>query len=169
MKRYIQSQEYISAMATEQKKLIKQLESWEEIVTEHIAKCVMYGDSLGIDKYNHWVEHEIATWLSDANDILVKPFNKKLKPHDYQSTLFAGLGDDKVDARVALHELQRRNNKSTEPYPYVEVDDKMIEKMFEVSGLIVKTFVPILSDTNSLSKKDIETKLHEVLDPICLK
>jgi len=169
MKMYIKSQKYIYAMSTERKKFIKQLESWEEELTEHIAKCVMYGDSLGVNKYNHWIEHEIATWLNDANDTLVKPSNKKLKPRDYASTLFAGLGTDRVDARVVLHDLQRMNHKSAEPYPDVDVDSAMIERMFQASNSIVKTFLPILSSVNSLSKEDIERKLHEVLDPICLK
>lgn len=166
MKRYIHAA-YIRAMSIEKSKLEKRMEAWSVLIAEHLAKCAMYGDSLGQGKYNHWVEHELATWLSDTNEIVCKHNNKKLKPRQYEEQLFGWLGNSRADARVNLHELQRKNRSSSEPYPEVEVDDKMIEGMYQISQAVIERFVPLLATRNSLTKQDIESILHNIMDPIC--
>lgn len=165
MKRLIPT--YIQAMSLDKHKLINKLDSWSEEITEHVAKCVMYGTTLGESKYNHWIEHEIATWICDANDFTCKHNNKKLKPRDYEDHLFGYLGDSIAEARANLHGLQLHNKKFYESYPYIEVDDDMIRKMFDASQQILAQFVPILSSKNSLTKDDIQSILHNILDPIC--
>ena len=159
----------IFGMSQERAPFKKKMESWGELIEEHLSKCAMYGDTLSGGKYNHWIEDELATYLSDTNDATFKPKGSKLKPHDYESLLFGGLGDDRTDARICLHNLQAYNRKQKESYPYVTVDDDMIDKMYRASQAIINKFVPILSTKNSLSKKDIESILHNILDPICLK
>lgn len=166
MKRYIKSSS-IFAMAIEKDKLEQRMRSWSDLIVEHLAKCAMYGDTLPGNKYNHWIEHELATWLSDTNDSICKHNNKKLKPSQYESILFGWLSDSPADARANLHDLQIHNKKHSNNYPYVEVDSDMISRMTEISKRILATFIPLLASKNDLSKKDIEDKLHEILDPIC--
>ena len=166
MKRYIRTT-YIRAMSIEKNKLEKRMEAWSELIAEHLAKCAMYGDSLGEGKYNHWIEHELATWISDTNDAICKHNNKKLKPKQYEEMLFGWLGNSRVDARVNLHELQRYNKSTSDPYPDVPVDDAMIDRMYKISKLVVQRFVPILATRNSLTKQDVESILHNIIDPVC--
>lgn len=167
MKRWIKSSTYIKGMAIDRSKLITRMEAWDQEIVEHLAKCAMYGETLGYGKYNHWIEDELATWLSDTNDAICKHNKGKLKPKQYESILFASLGDSRVDARINLHELQRYNKKKTNSYPEVPVDDKMVERMYLISERVKEEFVPLLASINNLSKEDIEEKLHSIIDPIC--
>lgn len=154
-------------MSQERAPFKKKMESWADLIEEHLAKCVMYGDSLPGNKYNHWIKDELATYISDTNDATFKPKGDKLKPKDYETILFGNLGDSEIDARISLHDLQVHNKKSSEPYPFKHVDSDMIDKMYRASQSLIKKLVPILSSRNSLDKKDIESILHNVLDPIC--
>ena len=166
MKRIIKDSAIFS-MALEKSKLEKRMESWSSLVAEHLSKCAMYGDSLLGDKYNHWIEDELATYISDTNDTVCKHNNKKLKPKQYEAKLFGWLSDSESEAKANLHDLQIKNAKLPDPYPYVEVDDAMITRMTQISKQVIDVFVPLLSSKNSVTKQEIERKLHEILDPIC--
>lgn len=157
----------ILGMSQQRKKIINYLDGVSKEVAMHIAKCVMYGNSLG--RYDHWI-HELAIWISDGNDMVCKPNDKKLKSEDYEDSIFGFLGDARSDAKVNLHELQRYNKKfEDESYPYVEDDDEMIDRMFNASQLIIRKLVPIMSVKNNLDRRDIEGLIHDALDDICLK
>lgn len=166
MKRYIYS-EYIMAMAVSKDDIIEKMKGRRKKVAEHLAKCAMYGDGLGSGKYNHWIEHELATWISDINDLVSKPKNKKLKPDTYAEKLFGALGDSKSDAKSALIDLQLYNDSKQNKYPYVEIDEEMVGRMHKITQSMLTKIVPILATKNSLSKEDIENLLHSILDPIC--
>ena len=168
MKRFVKSSESILAMSTEKSKLEKRMEAWSDLIAEHLSKCAMYGDSLPGDKYNHWIEDELATWISDTNETICKHNHKKLKPKHYENILFGWLSDDVAEAKSNLHDLQIHNKRSGgESYPYVEVDDAMIDRMTKISSGILTTFVPLLSSINTTSKQEIETMLHNIIDPVC--
>ena len=156
-------------MAMAKAKLEKRMDAWSDKIVEHLSKCAMYCDSLPGNKYNHWIEDELATWLSDVNETTCKHNGKKLKPSQYESILFGWLGDELSDARSNLHDLQLHNSRIENQYPYVKVDEEMVRRMYEISRKIIEVFVPILSVKNSLTKKDIEKKLHEIIDPVCLQ
>ena len=168
MKRFIKPSQYILAMSIEKSRLEKRMESWSGLIAEHLSKCAMYGDSLPGDKYNHWIEDEIATWISSANDAVCKHNHKKLKPRQYEDILFGWLSDSRAEANGNLIDLQIHNKKSSEPYPYVKIDDDMIDRMTKISSKVLTTFVPLLSSINTVSKPEIETMLHNIIDPICL-
>lgn len=156
----------IVAMSSTRQKLLSYLDGVSKEVALHIAKCAMYQDSLG--RYNHWI-HELAIWISDGNDMTCKPGNKKLKPRDYEDTIFGFLGDGVADARTNLHELQRYNKRyESESYPYIEVDADMVDRMYRASRSVVRAFVPLMASTNDLELKQIEQKLHQALDKECL-
>ena len=157
----------IEGMSVSKDEMITKMKNRAPKLAEHLAECAMYGDGLGRSKYNHWVDHEIATWLSDINKLPSKPKNKKLKPNDYAFYLFDPLGDEWSDAEVALHDLQLYNSSKSNSYPFVEVDESMIRRMFDITQIMLTKIVPILASPNSLTKKDIEGILHTLLDPIC--
>lgn len=178
MKRYIRANSLsrnryarstsIFAMSVERGPFKHKMARWGELIEEHLCKCVMYGDSLKQGKYNHWIEDELATWLSDCNSTTFKPSDKKLKPADYESLLFGSLGDTLTDSEVCLHSLQAHNHKKRNSYPFVNVDRRMIYNMYIVSAELREKFVPLLASRNKLAKEDIESILHNILDPICL-
>lgn len=162
MKRFI----YVCAAETKDKIKDKMIARSDKI-TEHLAKCAMYGDSLGSSKYNHWVEHELANWISEINELICKPDNKKLKSKFYENLLFGGLGDDLSDAKANLTDLQLYNGKKPNPYPFVDIDEDMVRRMYQISQEMFGKIVPILSTKNSYNTKDIEVILHHILDPVC--
>ena len=157
----------IFAMAMGKARLEKRMDAWSDLIAEHLSKCAMYGDTLPGDKYNHWIEDEIATYISDTNDIVCKHNKRKLKVKQYENRLFGWLSDEAAEAKSNLHNLQIQNKKALESYPYVEVDEAMIERMRKISGQVVSTFVPILSSINNITKDEIEDKLHHIIDPVC--
>ena len=69
---------YIKGMSVKKSSLEDKMAQFGKQIEMHIAKCAMYGDSLEFGKYDHWIS-EIANWISDINQIYVKPSNKKLK------------------------------------------------------------------------------------------
>ena len=158
---------YIQAMSLDQRDIIDKMRARRKKIAEHLAKCAMYGDSLGPGKYNHWIEHELATWISEINEITCKPKGKKLKASKYADNLFGLLGDDKADSRSALIDLQLYNSTKKNQYPEVKIDDDMVDRMFAVSKQMLGKVVPLLSVKNDFSKQDIENLLHSLLDPIC--
>lgn len=163
MKRFV----YIQAMSMNQDDIIDKMKGRKKKVAEHLAKCAMYGDALGSSKYNHWIEHELSTWIAEINEITSKPKGKKLKQSAYANYLFGAIGDDRADARAVLTDLQLYNGSRPNPYPYVEVDEEMVDRMFAITEQMLGKVVPILSTKNNFSKTDIESLLHNLLDPIC--
>lgn len=158
---------YVCAMSLLQNDIILKMDGRRSKIAEHLAKCAMYGDALGSGKYNHWIEHELATWISEINEITSKPKGKKLKQSQYAEHLFGALGDERSDARSALIDLQLYNEKSPKPYPEVCIDEEMVDRMYEISQAMLGKIVPILSTKNNFSKHDIEQILHNILDPLC--
>ena len=156
----------ILGMSEQRKRVLTFLDGLADRIVEHVAKCAMYQNSLG--RYDHWV-HELAVWFADANDKTCKPNNKKLSVQEYKDTILDGLGTSSADARINLHELQHYNKKyEDESYPYVEVDEDMIERMYKASQAVIGKIAPLLASKNNLDRPDIELMLHETLDTICL-
>lgn len=166
MKKYIGSSA-IFGMSVEKAKLMKRMDAWSDHIALHLSKCAMYGDTLPGEKYDHWIE-ELSVWLFSANDMTCKPNNKKLKPAQYESLLFGWLSDETAEARSNLHDLQMHNSKYNEnSYPYIKVDNAMIERMRKISADVLKVFVPILASKNNLTLEDTRNKLHAIIDPVC--
>ena len=162
MKKFV----YIKAMSLSQSDIIHKMKGRRDKVAEHLSKCAMYGDALGLNKYNHWIR-ELATWISDINEIVSKPKGKKLKAKQYSENLFGLLGDERADSRSALVDLQLYNSRKSNPYPEIEIDDAMIERMLLITEDMHGKVVPLLSVRNNFNRNDIESLLHNILDPIC--
>ena len=167
MKRWIHAKEDVVAMSLHRNKIIERMQSRSPLLAEHLSKCAMYCNCLPGGKYDHWIEDEIATWINDVNSLVCKHNNKKLKPRQYEDELFGDLGTSESDALVNLHDLQIYNSKKSHPYPYVEIDDAMANRLYIISQGLIHKFVPILSSMNTLDKHDIESILHNVIDPVC--
>ena len=43
----------------------------------------------------------------------------------------------------------------------------MVNRMYQVTQAMLGKIVPILSSKNRFTKKDIESLLHNILDPVC--
>lgn len=158
---------YIKSMSIAQSDIENKMKARRKKVAEHVAKCAMYGDGLGEGKYNNWIEHELATWISEINDLTAKPRGKKLKPQKYSNLLFGLLGDEPADSKSALIDLQIYNSGKRNPYPEVDIDKDMIKRLYSITKQLNTKVVPLLSTNNKMSKKDIEGILHGIFDPIC--
>lgn len=166
VKKYIRASA-IFGMSVEKAKLMKRMDAWSDHIASHLSKCAMYCDTLPGEKYDHWIE-ELSVWLFSANDMTCKPNNKKLKPAQYESLLFGWLSDETAEARSNLHDLQMHNSKYNEnSYPYIKVDNAMIERMRKISADVLKVFVSILASKNNLTLEDTRNKLHAIIDPVC--
>ena len=157
---------YIQGMTLKKEKLLKRMDSYSTEIAFHLAKCVMYGDSLGNGKYDHWIS-EISNWISSVNECICKHNNKKLKAHQYQNSLFADLGDSLTEAKMNLQDVQISCKKSVNRYPYRELDKEMIDTMYIVSMEIMHTFSNLLATMNDTTQSDIDKMLHDILDDRC--
>lgn len=167
MKILIKSSSYILGMAFTRKQAIQRLEAFSKRILEHIAKCVLYGQLVDRNKYNHWIEDEISTWIYDA--YLLETKNKRgLKFKDYQNNLFGEFGTSIADAKINLDLQYSSDRKSTTPYPKVTISKNMTEDMYFVCDNISTIFSKILSDHGEINKQEIIDELHNILDERCL-
>lgn len=166
MKRWVYSKTNIYSMSVPRSKAKERIEALGEIVLEHVCKCVLYGDSTG--DYHHWVDGEIANWLSIANDLTIKPSNKKLKARDYDEMLLGGFGDDLADARMNLNLLYRKFRQSANPYPEVNLTPDLVKKLADVTAALHDILPKLLSQQNNMTQDDLAAELHTILDKYCL-
>lgn len=167
MKRAIKSSSYISGMAFTRKQAIQRLQAFSKQILEHISKCILYGKVVDKNKYDHWVEDEIGTWIYDSH--LLETKNKRgLKFKDYQENLFGEFGTSLVDAKINLDLQYSADRKSANPYPKIDISKSMVEDMYTICSKISTTFSKILSENTDLTKAEIIEELHRTLDIYCL-
>lgn len=137
------------------------MKSFSEEVMNHVADCIMYGKNY--KDYGHWIEDELATWMTDGGSLLEKG-NKKPKKKVYEDTLFGHFGTTKDDAEHNLN-IENVNNQNKEvPYPKVVVDDKMITDCYNACKEIKETMIPIFIANKKLDKQMITKTLFSILD-----
>lgn len=119
----------VGKQAMEKAKAQKKLNSYAEELAMHMAKCVVYGDSIKCLK--HWLCEEISDWISRA--AVVKHKGGKMKPELYKRTLFGYLGDDKNDALGNLKDLQIAVKRHKYDYPYFNITQSMVDNMYTFS------------------------------------
>ena len=160
MKRVIQTNTYIYAMATNKRKALDRLYSYSDQIEEHIIKCVVYGDSLTTDPL-HWI-HEIATYLNAANIIKCK---SNLTEADYLDNLFPSFGDDLVDYQSSLWDFYDKHIKRRQiaQYPEFEITDELIKKYMETCQDIIQISLPYLVNHQVLSVREWERLLLKYL------
>lgn len=165
MKRIIAKSERakIFGMSMYRKNAISMLERNADTLATHILKCVIYSDTL--DCYNHWINDEIAEYISIANDITVKPKNKKLKSSDYERTIFSCFADSHQDALILLRTF-RINNSETNQYPGFEITHDLIEDVYDAFQSIKHKILPLLCTSNNYGVHDFSIIIHNILDRI---
>lgn len=167
MKRVIKSSNYILGMAFTRKQAIQRLQSFSKQILEHVSKCILYGDVVNKNKYDHWIEDEIGTWIYDSH--LLETKNKRgLKFKDYQENLFGEFGTSLVDAKINLDLQYSADRKSANPYPKINISRSIVENMYIVCNTISETFSKMLSENTDLTKAEIVEKLHQILDTYCI-
>lgn len=166
MKRWIHTNmKNVLCMSIPRGKAKDKIEALGDIILAHVCKCVLY--SASAKDYNHWIEDEIANWISLVNDLTIKPNNKKLKEKDYDLFLLGGFGDDMVDAKINLNLFYRKFRSDPEPYPEVNITDSMVANMYEVTQKFHELIPSMISQNNNLTQSDIANKIHNIMDPIC--
>lgn len=157
MKRYIRSNS-IFAMADARKHVLEKLDSLNSKIEEHVLKCVVYGHD--DPSYEHWI-HEITNWISYANDVTLKPNNKKPKASDFLNTVFS-FGDDISDAKLSLGCFQAKIHDS-DKYSYFEVTDVLARNLLQSLNNIVDTMIPIVTKDNNLRYSQIKEILKDCI------
>ena len=164
MLRFVHGSESIMCMAYERPKALALLRKNDDTLSEHIIKCIVYDDSTG--NYSHWVEDEICDYIYKANNITVKPKNKKPKKEDYISTLFASFGDSKNDAatNLGMFLIDNRNHRLDKQYPTFEITDELVSQLYNAYQNIISATIPILTTINDYTKDDFENIIYDALN-----
>lgn len=162
MKRYIRYNfesplTYIFGMASTRDAVISRLKSYSKTLTYHIIKCVIYGDSTG--DLDHWIHDEICEYLAIANNLYIKPKNKKLKVIDYENSLFSMMGDSEIDAQNCLREFRLYNNR-TSKYPAFDITSDMVDRLYSTFQSIIHKMCPILATSNNLDRDDFVSMIY---------
>ena len=158
MKLYIKSNR-IFGMAFGRKDALNNLRKRSDTLVEHIVKCAVYGNST--NNLDHWVK-EICNYLSAANKVTVKPNDRRLKANDYLISLFASMGDQRIDAEYALYDFYADNEHRKE-YPHFEATDEIVDKIFEMYNAIKEYMLPILTKQNNLTTDDFYDAIYKIV------
>lgn len=162
---------YIFAMSLEKDKAKHMIASFSITIMEHIIKLLIYSD-IRKDDVDGWL-NTIARCLHNADDITVKPHNKKLKSKDILSSLFGYMGDDLSDYRRTLYAFKEdnRNGKfnfeNKGPYPDFDVTPELYENLMYICYELIDKSMPLLTDKREHSQeeyKDIVTSLFTTLN-----
>ena len=161
MKRYIRNTS-IFAMSMQRPIAIRELNGLSNTLAQHVCKISIYDDTLQCK--DHWI-HELADYISQANDITVKPKNNKLKLRDYENEFYGVLGETEKDANVFLNSFYRRNLRSKQ-YPAVAITKEMCKRYIELSQFLINYCKALLSFNNELSLEDIENDIKHRKLPV---
>lgn len=154
---------YIRAMSMERGRAIHQISSFSPILMEHIIKLLMYSDVRPND-VDGWIG-TIANWIHQADDITVKPSNKKLKESDIMSSLFGCMGDDVRDYQRALYAFLadnrsgKLNHDGKGSYPEFDITDDAADDLMHICYDLIDATMPLLTDKRDHS-------LNEYIDII---
>ena len=159
MKRYIKLNQKIYGMAFSRSDALDKLHMCSATLVEHIVKCVIYRNST--DSLDHWVK-EICNYFAAANKITVKPNDRKLKSSDYMVTVFASMGDSRIDAEYAILEFYARNE-HTHEYPEFEVTEELVDSTFDAYNSIKDYMIPILTTNNNYKAMDFYPTIYNIL------
>lgn len=163
MKKYIRSYQKIYGMAMTRRDAMEDMHSISKELCYHIIKCIIYGESN--DAFNHWVK-EICAFLEFANDMEIKPKNRKLKEQDYLDTIFALMGDTQNDAYIRIFKFKYDNGHDTNPYPEFNIDSDLINRVFTAFNSIKDYMIPIFTVKNELKADDFYSEIYKIVDEV---
>ena len=138
--------QYIRAFALPRKKAINKLDSYSEQLDEHIIKCIIFG-TYRPESFDHWA-HEVCTWIHSCDSANIS--GAKLKPKDYEDSLFGYFGDTEQETRENLVQFISGNlyrNHKKDPkgaLPYFKINDTMVNNLYNCYNDIKDTCIPIL-------------------------
>ena len=125
---------------------------------EHVMKCVVFQDTT--QDLFHW-EQEIANFISQVNNIVVKPDSKKLSSSYYRDYFFLGQGDELEDMKLFVSMWKRREGKY---YPSFEVTEGLCSQLLEACIDLADYFSPLVSRKNTYSKAYFLSKIIEYFE-----
>ena len=162
MYRYRKSLDSIFAMAYDRPDGIRIVTAYKDLLPEHLIKCIIYGNTLNC--WNHWIDQELCVWLGIINDVRLKPKNRRLKARDLYQYLFTKFGDSKVDASIALR-IFKTTNYRTKKYPDFELNQTLIDVVYDVFQDTIKKLIPIFVTDNTYTQENFK----QLIEPMLLK
>lgn len=150
----------IFSMSYTRKKALDILYSYSDNINDHILKCIIYKDTKPND-VKHWIV-EICSWLHRADNVTSKT---KLKPRDYEDTIFSAFGNSIVDARINLENFYDKFVKfSSTPYPKFEVTSSLVNDTFEVYERIKDFSIKQFLKSNKLSTDEWYHEIYKLIN-----
>lgn len=163
MKLYVYAKEAILGMAFERPDAIKHLRGLSETLMFHMVKCIVYGNSTG--DYDHWIEDEISSYLASANDVRMKPNNKKPKLDSFNRYLFGMLGDSVQDSGVCIATFRAWNEKKKK-YPEFIQTKEMAQRLYKATQNLKRLVLPLLGSKNDYDMDDFKPIVHRAIDSV---
>lgn len=140
---------YIACMSLDRKRAKQRIESFSYEISSNLLKLVAYPDDTAT---NHWIG-ELATWLSDINDITVKPKNKKFSYSDYEELIFGDFGTTRTDVKVYI-DSWLVSNRISNKYIEFEVSESLVDKLYLFVSKLKDKILPTVCTLNTLSRVD---------------
>ncbi|WP_302320382.1 hypothetical protein [uncultured Duncaniella sp.] len=148
----------IYGMSLSRDDVLKRFKGMSDEISDHIMKCVIYGDSL--NSLDHWTL-EIGNWLNKANRVKGKA---KIKEKDYYNVLFSACGDDSDDAEINLDYFQNRYCRRSNRYPRFEITYDLVSTLSVVYRDIISESIRIFKGSKVLSPRDWQQIVQQILN-----
>ena len=161
---------YIYAMSMERDRAKKQIAAFSPTIMEHMIKLLVYSD-IRPDDIDGWI-HTIARSIHNADDITVKPNNKKLKNSDLISSLIGCMGDDVRDYRRALQAFREdnRNGKfnydDKKTYPDFDITPELSEDLMTICFDVIDKTLPLLTDKQDHSLDEYKSVINQIISKL---
>ena len=152
----------IDELATSRNVAIGRIESYSELIFEHIIKILVYGNTS--NNLDHWII-EISTWLTHISSMKIKTKTGKLKAQEYYDLLFGSIGEDEHDITVMLKFMQTELcvKKS---YPKFEVTVDLVNKVYTVLTNLGNNISFMLADRRIYNSVAFSSIIHDQLDEV---
>lgn len=125
----------LNEMAFNRSVAIRRVQSYADTLFEHLLKCVVFGDTTG--NLTHWINEEIAVYLSDISEIEVKTKNGKLNKIDYETALLSDIGENLQDYKSTISSI-RASWRKRDKYPFFPITNELVNKMYIMYTSIIK-------------------------------
>lgn len=152
----------IDELATNRNVAIGRIESYSELIFEHIVKILVYGDTS--NNLDHWVT-EISAWLTHISSMKIKTKTGKLKAQEYYNLLFGSIGEDEHDITVMLKFMQTELcvKKS---YPKFEVTVDLVNRSYKLLNNLGNKVSFMLADKQIYNSIAFSNIIHEQLNQV---
>ena len=155
----------IDELATNRNVAIGRIESYSELIFEHLIKILVYGNMS--NNLDHWIT-EISTWLTHISSMKIKTKTGKLKTQEYYDLLFGSIGEDEHDITVMLKFMQTELcvKKS---YPKFEITVELVNEVYAVLTNLGDKVSFMLADKRTYSSIAFSNVIREQLREVTSK